>query len=219
MSRIFVIGATGGVGRRLVPLLVGAGHEVSGLHRKPEQANELRAAGAAPVAGDLMDITAGDLADAIAGHDVAVFSAGAAGSGPERTAMIDGQGPVKLIEAARRTGLRRIYLVSAFPEAGRGTEPVKEGFETYMRIKKEADAALAASGLDWVILRPGTLLHEEGDGMVSLGAALRYGSVARGNVARVLAGLIGMPQFRREILELTDGGVPVEQALAAAMRG
>nr|WP_236638497.1 NAD(P)H-binding protein [Mangrovicoccus ximenensis] len=147
-----------------------------------------------------------------------MFSAGAAGSGPERTQMIDGQGPVKLIEAARRTGLRRIYLVSAFPDAGRGKEPLREGFENYMRIKKEADAALAASGLDWVILRPGTLVHEEGDGNVSLGLALTYGAVARGNVARVLAGLIGTPAIRREILELTDGGTPVDQAVAAILR-
>ncbi|WP_161556160.1 hypothetical protein [Mangrovicoccus ximenensis] len=44
MSRIFVIGATGGVGHRLVPLLTGAGYGVSGLHRKPEQADALRAA-------------------------------------------------------------------------------------------------------------------------------------------------------------------------------
>ncbi|WP_172330466.1 NAD(P)H-binding protein [Mangrovicoccus sp. HB161399] len=217
MSRIFVIGATGGVGRRLCPLLVAGGHQVSGLHRDPGQAAALRAAGVAPVAGDLTEMTADAMAAAMAGHDVAVFSAGAAGSGPERTRTIDGDGPLKLIEAARRNGPRRIYLVSAFPEAGRGKEP-KEGFELYMRTKKAADAALAASGLDWVILRPGTLLHEEGDGRVSLGAALPYGPAARGNVAQVLAALVGAPQIRREILELTDGDVPADQAVAAVGR-
>ncbi|WP_138470969.1 SDR family oxidoreductase [Poseidonocella sp. HB161398] len=218
MSRIFVLGATGGVGHRLCPMLAAAGHQVSGLVRKPGQAEALRAMGADPVEGDLMDISAAEMAAMLAGHDVAVFSAGAAGSGPERTRMIDGQGPVKLIEAARAAGLSRIYLVSAFPEAGRGKEP-REGFELYMRTKKEADAALAASGLDWVILRPGTLVHEDGDGRVSLGAALPYGTVARGNVARVLAALIGTPSICREILELTDGAVPAEEAVAAARRG
>ncbi|HCA76230.1 MAG TPA: NAD-dependent dehydratase, partial [Alteromonas sp.] len=41
MSRIFFIGATGGVGHRLLPQLIAQGHEVTALHRKPEQADSL----------------------------------------------------------------------------------------------------------------------------------------------------------------------------------
>ena len=218
MARIFLIGATGGVGHRLAPMLIHAGHEVSGLHRKAEQADDLRAAGVTPVQGDLMDMDAKALGYAVAGHDAIVFSAGAAGSGPERTAEIDGHGPVKMIEAARAAGIRRLYLVSAMPEAGRGTE-VKHGFELYMRTKKEADAALSISGLDWVILRPGTLLDEDGDGMVALSRAVTYGTVKRGNVAQTLAALIDRPEIRQEILELTDGNAPLADAVDALVRG
>ncbi|MBE3639362.1 NAD(P)H-binding protein [Mangrovicoccus algicola] len=214
MSRIFVFGATGGIGRRLCLRLVASGHRVSGLHRAPEQAEALREAGVVPVAGDLMALGVPEMTRLLQNHDIAVFSAGAAGSGADRTRTIDGEGPAKLAEAAQAAGVGRVYLVSAFPEAGRGREP-KEGFELYMRTKKEADAALAASPLDWVILRPGTLLHEEGGGRVALGPALTYGSVARGNVARVLAGLIDRPGIRRRVLELTDGATPVIEALAA----
>ena len=35
MSKVFIIGATGGVGSRLGPMLVEAGHDVTGLHRQP----------------------------------------------------------------------------------------------------------------------------------------------------------------------------------------
>ena len=213
MHHIFLIGATGGVGHRLAPLLVKAGHKVSGLHRKPEQAEELKAQGVIPVQGDLMEMDADAMTEATQGADIVVFSAGAAGSGKERTSEIDGQGPVKLIEAARRNGIQKVYLVSAIPDAGRDQEP-NPGFEHYMKVKKQADIALAQSGLDWVILRPGTLQHEDADGQVSLGPVVEYGNVKRGNVARVLAELIETPEISQKILELTDGNTEISAAVA-----
>ena len=44
--RIFLAGATGVIGRRLVPLLAGRGHSVTGLVRRPADANWLRSLGA-----------------------------------------------------------------------------------------------------------------------------------------------------------------------------
>lgn len=97
MSSIFIVGATGGVGSRLGPMLVGAGHRVTGLHRKPEQAGGLSAVGVKPCLGDIMEMTADDLTRVTKGSDVIVFSAGAAGSGLERTSAVDGEGVVKTI--------------------------------------------------------------------------------------------------------------------------
>jgi nucleoside-diphosphate-sugar epimerase len=53
--RVFVAGASGAIGTRLVPQLIDAGHEVVGTHRSPEGAEHLRALGAEPVALDLLD--------------------------------------------------------------------------------------------------------------------------------------------------------------------
>src|SRR5689334_7651501 len=53
--RIFIAGATGAIGRRLVPLLTGAGHSVTGLTRTPAKAALLRELGAAPVVADALD--------------------------------------------------------------------------------------------------------------------------------------------------------------------
>lgn len=88
-----------------------------------------------------------------------------------------------------------------------------------MAEKKRADVAVAASNLDWVILRPGTLVHEDGDGRIALGRAIPYGNVARGNVAQALAELIERPQIRREILELTDGTMSADKAVMQLQRG
>jgi len=56
--RVFVAGASGAIGQRLVPQLVGRGHEVVGTHRRPEHAERVRRAGAQPVALDLLDARA-----------------------------------------------------------------------------------------------------------------------------------------------------------------
>ncbi len=53
--RVFVAGATGAIGRRLIPLLVQAGHSVVGMTRSPHKSAELRAAGAEPAVVDALD--------------------------------------------------------------------------------------------------------------------------------------------------------------------
>jgi nucleoside-diphosphate-sugar epimerase len=54
--RVFLAGATGVIGRRLVPLLVDGGHEVVGMTRSPDSAGELQALGAVPVVCDVYDL-------------------------------------------------------------------------------------------------------------------------------------------------------------------
>jgi nucleoside-diphosphate-sugar epimerase len=53
--KIFIAGATGAIGKRLVPLLVSAGHQVTGMIRNQSHAGSLRAAGAEPVIADALD--------------------------------------------------------------------------------------------------------------------------------------------------------------------
>ncbi|WP_110686791.1 NAD(P)H-binding protein [Salinicola aestuarinus] len=215
--KTLLIGATGGIGSRLLPMLTAKGHDVVGLHRRKSQAEAIEKAGGQAVLGDLIEMSVAELAEAASGCDAIIFSAGAAGSGAERTTAIDGEGPIKAVAAARAVGVARLYLVSAFPEAGRGGEP-KAGFEHYMTEKKRADVAVASSDLDWVILRPGKLLDTAGEGRIALGSALPYGAVARDSVARVLASLLQRPAICREIMELTDGEVAVEEAVSRIAR-
>ncbi|HLI72411.1 MAG TPA: NAD(P)-dependent oxidoreductase [Acidimicrobiales bacterium] len=66
--KVFVAGATGVLGRRAVALLLGAGHEVTGVARSPEREAMLRRIGAHPVTVDIFDVDA--LRPAVAGHDV-----------------------------------------------------------------------------------------------------------------------------------------------------
>ena len=56
--RIFVAGASGAIGKHLVPLLVGSGHEVVATTRSERKAADLRARGAQPVILDVLDAEA-----------------------------------------------------------------------------------------------------------------------------------------------------------------
>ena len=210
--RVFQIGAAGGVGVPLTRRLSQRGDEATGMHRVPDQAERIAAAGGTPILGDLIADSVEALADKMAGHDAVVFSAGAHGTGADQTTLIDGEGLEKAAEAAERGGVRRFVLVSVFPDARRDQAP-SEGFEHYMRVKKAADIHLARTGLDWVIVRPGTLLDEPGDGLVNAGFAVEYGGIRRENVAALIDAVLHDPEVSRVIIEATDGETPAAEAL------
>lgn len=215
MTQVFIVGGAGNVGRRLAQQLSRRGHRALALYRKPEQAAELEGLGAMPVQGNLLELDVPALAALMAGSDAVVFSAGAGGKGgAEMTNAIDGRGLELAVAAAEQANVRRFLLVSAFPEAGRGRQ-VSETFENYMAVKKQADVHLVESGLDWVILRPGTLVDSKGTGRVRAGLAIPYGNVPRDDVAAALLELVERPQVSRVIIELTEGETAVGEAIAA----
>lgn len=99
-------------------------------------------------------------------------------------------------------------------DAGRGNASLGAGFERYMKAKRAADVALAATDLDWLIVRPGTLLDDPGSGRVNAGAAIGYGSVPRDDVAAFLAATVFTPFLNRVAVEVTAGDHPLAAAVA-----
>ncbi|SEN78530.1 NAD(P)-dependent oxidoreductase [Palleronia pelagia] len=215
--KILVIGATGGVGSRLLPMLIEAGHEVHGLWHSDGDDKRLQRQGVTPHFGDLTEMGPGDFADLVTGMDAAVFSAGAGGAGKDLATAIDGDAAIVLASAMEAQGVRRLVVVSVFPEAGRNRD-LSETFEHYMAEKKRADVAITATDLDWVLIRPGTLQNEDGDGQVTAGRCITYGDVARGNVARAIHAVLDRPWLTKEMIELTDGPVAVGRAMDALGR-
>ncbi|GAA0493632.1 NAD-dependent dehydratase [Paractinoplanes deccanensis] len=210
--KVFVIGAAGRIGRRLSKLLTSRGDQVTGMHRGPDEADAVHSTGAVPLLGDLIHDTVGELARRMAGQDAVVFTAGAHGTGMDQTTLIDGKGLEKAAEAAARAGVRRFVLVSVFPDAGRARQRT-EGFEHYMRVKKRADVFLTRTDLDWVIVRPGTLVDSPGEGRVTAGPAILYGDARRDDVAAFLAAVLREPRVVRMIVEVTSGDEPVVEAV------
>jgi uncharacterized protein YbjT (DUF2867 family) len=214
---VAIAGGHGKIGLRLARLLSGRGDEVRSLIRRAEHADDVRAAGGEPVVCDLEAAGDDEVAEAVRGAGAIVFAAGAGpGSGPERKWTMDHGGAVKLIAAAGATGIRRYVIVSSM-----GADPDAPGddtFAVYLRAKGQADADLAASGLDYTVVRPGGLTDDPGTARVALAAKVERGSVPRDDVAAVLAALLPEPATAGLTLELVSGDVSVDEAVAALAR-
>jgi uncharacterized protein YbjT (DUF2867 family) len=214
MAHVFIIGGAGQIARKMTPDLVSKGYQVSSLYRHDEQQQDLSDLGAIPVKGDLQKLSVTDLQTQMSGCEIVVFAAGAGGAGAELTRAIDGEGLEKAVAAAKAAGVQRFYLISVFPEAGR-TANLGQDFEIYMQVKKMADVHLVSSGLDFVILRPGTLGDDAPAGKVSAGLAVPYGTIARADVAAFLAETINQPNVINTIIELAPGETAIPQAVNA----
>ena len=111
--RIFVAGATGVIGRRVVPLLVGRGHSVTGLVRRPSDAEWLRGLGADAVVGDVFDRdglrrSVGLAAPDVVMHQLTDLKGGNLGANSEMRTT----GTRYLMDAALAAGIRRVVAQS-----------------------------------------------------------------------------------------------------------
>jgi 2-alkyl-3-oxoalkanoate reductase len=183
-----VAGATGAIGRPLVPKLIGAGHEVTGMTRSEERAATLREAGAAAVVLDVFDEEGVRTAMVAARPEVVVHQLTAL---PERidprdrsvyhaTNRLRTEGTRILLDAARAARARRVVAQSiAFAYEAEG-EMVKDEesplmsdapgpFGEGVRAVRDMEAmVLEAEGLEGLVLRygffygPGTFYAEDG---------------------------------------------------------
>lgn len=123
--RVFVAGATGAIGRRLVAQLIERGHDVVGTYRSSsERAERLRAAGATMIPLDLLDAAAVGRAVADAGPDAIVHEATALANGGfsrkldktfAQTNRLRTAGTDALLAAAREAGVERFVAQSFAP--------------------------------------------------------------------------------------------------------
>lgn len=207
--RVLVAGANGQVGKHVVRILAEEGHEVRAMIRAEDQAPALRDLGAEPIVADLE----GDVAHTAGGCDAIIFSAGGGpGSGAEKKETVDRGGAEKLVEAAREHGARRYIMVSAMGAADPETGP--EAMRPYLLAKARADQTLAESGLDYTIIRPGSLTDEAGTGMVEAAPSLgKRGEIPREDTARVIVAALERENTFGQTFEVLSGDTPVEEAI------
>jgi nucleoside-diphosphate-sugar epimerase len=119
--RVLVAGATGGIGRSLVPKLIAAGHEVTGMIRSPATAGAVRAQGAGVVVADGLDADAVKAAVSEASPEVVVHQMTALKAGLDfkkfdqsfaLTNRLRTEGTDNLLAAARAAGVRRFVAQS-----------------------------------------------------------------------------------------------------------
>ncbi len=158
MSRLLIVGATGGTGAALVRQALEAGHEVSAFARTPATLpvphhERLRA-----LRGDIMD--AEQVSRAVPGHDAVLSALGAQGMGPTR---VYSEGISNVLGAMKEHGVRRLIAVTS---AGIDEEqqsalwfrllvkPLRRNRHSDMMRMEEA---VRRSDVTWTVVRPSKL--------------------------------------------------------------
>ncbi|TYK43029.1 NAD-dependent epimerase/dehydratase family protein [Actinomadura decatromicini] len=205
--RVFVTGATGALGRHLVPALIAAGHDVTATTRTPGKAAGLREAGAEPVVLDGLDRDAVIAAVSAAAPDVIVHQMTALSGGTRgfrnfdrmfaATNELRTRGTDNLLAAAERAGTRRVVAQSY---AGPGPDARPGG-----GLKSDDDP------LDWRPLRtavrgPAAIAYVDATvpAKAAEGIVLRYGGFYGPGASEAMLGAV-----RKRMIPLVGGGMGV----------
>lgn len=167
---ILVTGATGFVGTRVVNLLRAEGKPVRCLVRDRGRAERLERLGCELVTGDLSDVDA--LTEAASGCDAVVHLVSIIQGRPEDFQRVMVDGTRNVVEAARRSGLRRIVLMSAL-----GTGEATRDLVPYFGAKWQMEHMVTESGIEHVILRPSFIFGPGGGAVTEFAKVVRYSPV------------------------------------------
>ena len=110
-------------------------------------------------------------------------------------------------------GIARFVQVSAIGVDDPLPDDTGEVWRAYVEAKRDADAALRDSDLDWTILRPGRLTDDPATGLVALGPDVARGDVTRADVAAVVAAVLDEPGSIGQQWNLVNGETPVADAV------
>jgi 2-alkyl-3-oxoalkanoate reductase len=230
--RVFVAGAGGAVGKRLLPLLIEGGHQVVALTRSPEREASLRTAGATPVIADGLDRDAVVAAVRNGEPEVVVHQMTALAGGLDfrrfertfaQTNALRTQGTDNLLAAAQKAGARRFVAQSfaGWPYARSGG-PVKTesdpldpdpppALKTTLDAIRHLERQVGGAGLEGVVLRyggfygPGTSLGPDGGEQIDLIRKRRWPVVGKGTG---VWSLIHIDDVAAATLAAIEGGAP-----------
>jgi 2-alkyl-3-oxoalkanoate reductase len=183
--KIFVVGASGAIGSRLVPQLIERGHEVIGTFRSPGNDDRLRALGAEAIRLDLLDPSAVRRAVLETEPEAIVHQATALANARftrnldrtfAETNRLRTEGTDNLLAAAREAGISR-FIAQSFASMRNAREggpvkseedpldptPVKGTVETNAAMRYLEEAVTAAGG---IVLRYGGFYGADNDGLV-----------------------------------------------------
>lgn len=167
MKRVFLAGATGVIGRNLLPLLAADGYHVTGTTRSPEKARELEASGIDAVVVDMFDAGAVMRAVREARPDVLIhqltdlpkeYSAAAMEAGRIRNARLREEATTTLMRAAREVGVQRAIVQSICFAYVPGHQPHRETDPVIPPSVRLMEATVFATPLlEGIVLRYGQL--------------------------------------------------------------
>lgn len=201
--KLFLLGATGNSGRRILRLALQRGHEVTAWVRDPTQLSTTTGDKTRVIAGDTQDITA--LSLAMRGHDVVINAAGTTAVPVGYTALVN-----NVIKAAEKAlgEHGRFWLfggAAALDIPGTSSMTldlplIPKAFQLH-KINLEA---VRKTQLDWSMLCPGPMIESpNGQSTVGLRISTEQWPVDGPALASVLPGIASSLAFARRVPEMT----------------
>jgi len=209
MATVLVIGGSGQIGKQATVKLLDAGHHVVAPVRSPEKLSDISHANLRVEEQNLEK----DFSAHFEGVDQVVFTAGSGGStGADKTMLIDLWAARNAIEYAKKAKTASFTMVSSI---GAGDpNQVDSDMKPYLVAKHMADEHLINSGLQYVILRPGSLLNEPGTHLIRTDMPDNQDEavIPREDVATAIVEAVGRAGSTNTITYLFKGDMPISQA-------
>ncbi|WP_085993009.1 SDR family oxidoreductase [Oceanobacillus senegalensis] len=212
--KVLVVGANGQIGKHLVSFIQDSDSlEAKAMIRNEEQASYFENLGAETVVVDLeSDIDA--IAKAAEGVDAIVFTAGSGPhTGKDKTIMVDLDGAVKTVEAAKVSGVKRFIMISSFDTTREAIQEASSAFAPYVAAKHYADEWLRDTDLDYTIIHPGVLTNNEGIGQVEAATQVERNEVPREDVASVILACLENENTIGKEFQVVTGKTPIKEAI------
>ncbi|WP_202077895.1 SDR family oxidoreductase [Caldalkalibacillus salinus] len=212
--KVLIVGANGQIGKHLVSFMQeNDSLDAKAMIRKPEQASYFEDLGAETVVVDLeQDIET--IAKAAEGVDAIVFTAGSGPhTGKDKTIMVDLDGAVKTIEAAKNSGVKRFIMISSFDTRRQAILDASPSFAPYVAAKYYADEWLRQTDLDYTIIHPGLLTNDNGTGQIEAASEVARGEIPREDVARVIEACLENDATIGKEFQVVSGDQPVKEAV------
>lgn len=204
-KNVLVAGANGSTGRIIVDLLKKSdNYQPIAMVRKQEQKVRFEKENVSTVMADLEE----DLSHAVKNVDRVIFAAGSKG---KNLKGVDQEGAKKLTDAAKNAGAGKFVMLSSM---GADNPSVSDELKEYLQAKQNADNHLKASGLNYTIVRPGSLTDEGSTGKIQLKKKLdNQGKISRADVAKTLIEVLDDNIKHNEVFEILSGDTPIDKAV------
>ncbi len=204
-ENVLVAGANGTTGRIIIDLLKNSeNYQPIAMVRKQEEKDRFEKENVKTVLADLEK----DVSHAFKNVDKVIF---AAGSGGKNVIGVDQEGAKKLTDAAKNAGAGKFVMLSSM---GADDPSVSDELQDYLKAKHNADEHLKSSGIDYSIVRPGSLTNEGSTGKIQLQEKLnKRGEISRADVAKTLVEVLDNGVKKNQTFEILSGETPIEKAV------
>ncbi|WP_405250326.1 SDR family oxidoreductase [Dokdonia sp. Asnod3-C12] len=206
MEQILVAGAHGTTGKKIVNLLKESQYfNPIAMVRKEEQKSFFESQGVDTVMGDLEEDVSHVFNTNI---DKVLF---AAGSGGKKVVEVDQEGAKRLVDASKKNNIRKFVMLSSM---GADNPSEAEDLQDYLKAKHNADEYLKGSGLNYAIIRPGSLTDNELTNKIELAEKLnKRGEISRNDVAQTLVRTLNDDVANKSTFEIIKGETIIADAL------